>query len=153
MNDEFGGNVDNTASGEYEKLSDLRDHFTFCASPTDIECRLAIPPHSMYDEAGQVVVCSLSLGLSCHHSDNTPPICKDYEVRVYCQTPCPTTAVVTSETPAYTITSTSVFEDGTEEPTSTSDSLVIVVAVVSAVAFAAVLAAILIAAVCCCKKR
>ncbi|XP_070533581.1 mucin-2-like isoform X1 [Ptychodera flava] len=89
MDDEFGGKVDHLADGEFELYDDLREHFEFCENPIDIECRLAKSPYPPYDQTGQrELSCDVEEGFRCYHSDQMPPLCYNYEIRVLCEVPC-----------------------------------------------------------------
>ncbi|XP_070581622.1 mucin-5B-like [Ptychodera flava] len=84
MDDEDGGPIDPSSIGEFEILSALRQQYNFCDDVVDIECRLASPPHTLYDETGQVsLTCSPSSGFMCFHSQQSGD-CFNYKIRVLC---------------------------------------------------------------------
>ena len=66
-------------SGDYETKADF---VGLCDTPTNIECRVK-STHISYDETGQVVTATPSVGCYCLNSNN-PEGCLDYEVRFLC---------------------------------------------------------------------
>ncbi|XP_006822488.2 LOW QUALITY PROTEIN: uncharacterized protein LOC100375545 [Saccoglossus kowalevskii] len=136
MDDEPHKKVDPLAEGEFELYSDLHDLYDFCESPVDIECRVKSPYEHVtgppHDVTGQQVSCDVDEGLRCYHSDQMPPMCYNYEIRVLCEKPCenqettaaptgqPTTDARSTERPP-TRTS-SAEEPSTEQPTTGTPS-------------------------------
>ncbi|XP_042561395.1 mucin-2-like isoform X2 [Clupea harengus] len=95
---------------------------TICDKPEDIRCRAVGYEDSTFEEfisvTSQDVQCNVSFGLLCeqHKQTRPPKKCYDYEIQVYCCTPCihpPTPTTVSSEKttvssppPSSTLTST-----------------------------------------------
>ncbi|XP_035218784.1 SCO-spondin-like, partial [Stegodyphus dumicola] len=59
------------------------DRFCGIANMTNIECRVS-ESKTPYKETGQNVDCSLPTGLTCRDDEQNNEICKDYEIRVFC---------------------------------------------------------------------
>nr|XP_006811577.1 PREDICTED: uncharacterized protein LOC100369700 [Saccoglossus kowalevskii] len=107
----------NTSIGELELVDSLRTTHEFCSNPTDIECRLAAPPHTPYEQTGQIATCLLPSGFVCFHDDQRGQ-CNDYAVRVLCPANC------TEESSAASMTTTASLIS-TASLTTTSLSLLI----------------------------
>ncbi|XP_035579045.1 mucin-5B [Zalophus californianus] len=76
-----------------------------CEEPQKIECRAENYPEVSIDQIGQVLSCSLHVGLVCKNQDQKGPfnMCFNYNVRVFCCHPtphCPSTGGPTSPTTA-----------------------------------------------------
>uniref|UniRef100_T1JAC2 Hemocytin n=1 Tax=Strigamia maritima TaxID=126957 RepID=T1JAC2_STRMM len=73
--------------GDYEIVKDLvQGPYDLCPLEyiTAIECRDA-KTHQLASTTGDVVHCSVSTGLICENSLQSPdPICRDYDVRLFC---------------------------------------------------------------------
>ncbi|XP_004403883.1 PREDICTED: mucin-5B [Odobenus rosmarus divergens] len=76
-----------------------------CEEPQKIECRAENYPEVSIDQIGQVLSCSLHVGLVCKNEDQKGPfnMCFNYNIRVFCCHPtphCPNTGGPTSPTTA-----------------------------------------------------
>ena len=69
--------------GDYEPIDDVIAASPNCKDPVEIECRRSIDGLP-WDSTGQIVSCDTWAGLSCNDTDQSPPICFDYEVRLGC---------------------------------------------------------------------
>ncbi|CAL8356582.1 unnamed protein product [Lota lota] len=109
--------------GDFETIASIKEiDLSRCKSPLEIECRSSDNKDVPLELLGQTVTCNTTVGLVCHHKDQTPvPRCYDYEIRVKCcddkchsttSTTEPPTSTSTTEPPTTTST--------TEPPTSTS---------------------------------
>lgn len=74
------------SKGDIENMATLRQRYAFCQEEAmeAIECRVVgEPTASVY--SGQVTACNLQSGFTCYHSNQAQnQMCKDYEVRFYC---------------------------------------------------------------------
>ncbi|XP_063737440.1 LOW QUALITY PROTEIN: mucin-5AC-like [Eleginops maclovinus] len=78
----------------------IQKGFKVCENPVAVECRAEHYPAVPLDQLGQKVICN-NQGLLCKNSQQNPPICYNYEIRVEC---CRT--VQCSTTPQTTVTFT-----------------------------------------------
>ncbi|XP_055987581.1 mucin-5B-like [Sorex fumeus] len=84
--------------GDFETFEGLRQKgYPVCAQPVEVECRAQQLPSLALAELGQTVECSLARGLVCLNSEQSPPLCHNYEVRVLC---CDYVPCATSPAPA-----------------------------------------------------
>ncbi|XP_076411393.1 mucin-5B [Peromyscus maniculatus bairdii] len=73
------------AGGDFETFEDLRRKgYQVCQTPAAIECRAKNFPSADLQELGQKVDCDPSWGLKCLNSEQNPPLCYNYELRVLC---------------------------------------------------------------------
>uniref|UniRef100_G3R9F3 Mucin 5B, oligomeric mucus/gel-forming n=1 Tax=Gorilla gorilla gorilla TaxID=9595 RepID=G3R9F3_GORGO len=90
--------------GDFETFENLRQRgYQVCPVPADIECRAGQLPDMPLEELGQQVDCDRMRGLMCANSQQSPPLCHDYELRVLCceYVPCgPSPAPGTSPQPS-----------------------------------------------------
>uniref|UniRef100_F7CZT4 Mucin 5B, oligomeric mucus/gel-forming n=1 Tax=Macaca mulatta TaxID=9544 RepID=F7CZT4_MACMU len=90
--------------GDFETFENLRQRgYQVCPVPADIECRAGQLPDMPLGELGQQVDCDRVRGLMCANSQQSPPLCHDYELRVLCceYVPCgPSLAPGTSPQPS-----------------------------------------------------
>ncbi|PNJ16503.1 MUC5B isoform 1 [Pongo abelii] len=90
--------------GDFETFENLRQRgYQVCPVPADIECRAGQLPDMPLEELGQQVDCDHRRGLMCANSQQSPPLCHDYELRVLCceYVPCgPSPAPGTSPQPS-----------------------------------------------------
>ncbi|XP_060232256.1 mucin-5B [Meriones unguiculatus] len=71
--------------GDFETLENLRHKgYQVCQTPSAIECRAKDFPSMDLQELGQKVNCNQSWGLKCINSEQSPPLCHNYELRVLC---------------------------------------------------------------------
>ncbi|XP_030058318.1 mucin-5AC [Microcaecilia unicolor] len=80
--------------GDFETLENIKDKgHVVCSKPKDIECRAKDYPEYTIEDLGQNVICSKNLGLTCYNSEQFPPKCYNYEIRIECchYEPCGTT--------------------------------------------------------------
>nr|XP_044991376.1 mucin-5B [Jaculus jaculus] len=71
--------------GDFEIFERLRHRgYPVCQDPVAIECRATQFPSMPLQELGQKVGCDLSWGLMCLNSEQNPPLCHNYEIRVLC---------------------------------------------------------------------
>ncbi|XP_027950068.1 mucin-5B [Eumetopias jubatus] len=99
-----------------------------CEEPQKIECRAENYPEVSIDQIGQVLSCSLHVGLVCKNQDQKGPfnMCFNYNVRVFCCHPtphCPSTGGPTSPTTASGQTHASSPGTTQEFPVSTTQML------------------------------
>ncbi|PIO37151.1 hypothetical protein AB205_0166450, partial [Aquarana catesbeiana] len=121
--------------GDYETYENIRNAgFDICEKPEAISCRQDRFPGIPLEELGQKVTCDVSTGLVCNNKDQAgsmPPVCYNYQIRVYCCVPelpewCkstpkpPTTTRTTTTTPPTTTTTTTPPTTTTTPPTTTS---------------------------------
>ncbi|KAK2497827.1 hypothetical protein MC885_019273 [Smutsia gigantea] len=89
--------------GDFETFAILRQRgYRVCPAPTSVECRAQRLPNIPLQELGQKVECDPAQGLMCLNSEQSPPLCHNYELRVLCcdYVPCgPTPRVTTQEPP------------------------------------------------------
>ncbi|XP_036895149.1 mucin-5B [Sturnira hondurensis] len=79
--------------GDFETFSNLRQRgHQLCPGPSRIECRAQLLPNTPLEQLGQKVECDLARGLTCLNSEQNPPLCHNYELRVLCcdYVPCST---------------------------------------------------------------
>ncbi|XP_060160350.1 mucin-5AC [Globicephala melas] len=106
-------------SGDFDTLENLRAYgYRVCRAPRAVECRAENHPDVGIQTLGQVVQCSLEVGLVCRNRDQKGKfrMCLNYEVRVLCCEPqkgCPcetstTTVETTSPTTAHRTSTTTV---------------------------------------------
>ncbi|XP_036033697.1 mucin-5B [Onychomys torridus] len=73
------------AGGDFETFKNLRRKgYQVCQTPAAIECRAEKFPSMDLQELGQKVDCDPSWGLKCLNSEQSPPLCYNYELRVLC---------------------------------------------------------------------
>ncbi|XP_039696315.1 mucin-5B [Pteropus medius] len=80
--------------GDFETFANLRQKgHQVCPAPAGIECRARQLPDMPLEQLGQKVECSQQQGLTCLNSEQSPPLCHNYELRVLCcdLVPCSTT--------------------------------------------------------------
>ncbi|CAO2583925.1 MUC5B [Lemmus lemmus] len=80
--------------GDFETFENLRQKgYQVCQSPAAIECRAEKFPSMDLQKLGQKVNCDPSWGLKCLNSEQSPPLCYNYELRVLCcdYVPCSST--------------------------------------------------------------
>ncbi|XP_030667384.1 mucin-5B [Nomascus leucogenys] len=91
--------------GDFETFENLRQRgYQVCPMPADIECRAGQLPDMPLEELGQQVDCDRMRGLMCANSQQSPPLCHDYELRVLCceYVPCgPSPAPGSSPQPSF----------------------------------------------------
>ncbi|XP_040111162.1 mucin-5B [Oryx dammah] len=119
------------SGGDFETFENLRQRgYQVCLTPVDIECEAQLFPGMALEKLGQKVECSQDKGLTCLNSEQSPPLCLNYKLRVLCCdfVPCgtsqppssqttptarpthPTTVVPTSQTPSTKLTTTTTPE-------------------------------------------
>ncbi|XP_059566902.1 mucin-5B-like [Myotis daubentonii] len=79
--------------GDFETFANLRQRgHQVCPAPAGVECRAQLLPDTPLEQLGQKVECSPRLGLRCLNSEQDPPLCHNYELRVLCcdYVPCGT---------------------------------------------------------------
>ncbi|XP_059007722.1 mucin-5B isoform X3 [Mustela lutreola] len=101
------------AGGDFETFVNLRQKgYEVCLAPVSVECRARRLPDTPLLQLGQKVECNVAWGLTCFNSEQSPPLCHDYELRVLCCSylPCgsspgaTTTALGTTTSPGATTT-------------------------------------------------
>uniref|UniRef100_M3Y4X2 Mucin 5AC, oligomeric mucus/gel-forming n=1 Tax=Mustela putorius furo TaxID=9669 RepID=M3Y4X2_MUSPF len=101
------------AGGDFETFVNLRQKgYEVCLAPVSVECRARRLPDTPLLQLGQKVECDVAWGLTCFNSEQSPPLCHDYELRVLCCSylPCgsspgaTTTALGTTTSPGATTT-------------------------------------------------
>ncbi|XP_070420757.1 mucin-5B [Equus przewalskii] len=94
--------------GDFETFANLKQRgHQVCPAPVEIECRAQRLPNTPPQELGQKVECDLAQGLTCLNSEQSPPLCHNYELRVLCcdYVPCGTSpAPGTSSGPSPSVT-------------------------------------------------
>uniref|UniRef100_UPI001A9D23C4 mucin-5B n=1 Tax=Ictidomys tridecemlineatus TaxID=43179 RepID=UPI001A9D23C4 len=76
--------------GDMETLGNLRQKgYQVCQAPAAIECRAEKFPSTPLQQLDQKVNCDPDRGLTCFNSEQSPPLCHNYEVRVLCCTHVP----------------------------------------------------------------
>lgn len=109
--------------GDFETFANLRQKgHQVCLAPAGIECRAQRLPDVPLEQLGQKVECSRQQGLTCLNSEQSPPLCHNYELRVLCcdLVPCSTApGLGTSQepTPTPTLQATTALTSQTQ-PTS-----------------------------------
>ncbi|CAI9167414.1 unnamed protein product [Rangifer tarandus platyrhynchus] len=106
------------SGGDFETFENLRQRgYQVCLAPADIECQAQLFPGMPLEKLGQKVECSRGKGLTCLNSEQSPPLCLNYELRVLCcdYVPCGTSQSPSSQTPATSTQTTSTL--GTTHPT------------------------------------
>ncbi|KAI4553479.1 hypothetical protein MJT46_016773 [Ovis ammon polii x Ovis aries] len=119
------------SGGDFETFENLRQRgYQVCLAPVDIECQAQLFPGMPLEKLAQKVECSQDKGLTCLNSEQSPPLCHNYKLRVLCcdYVPCgtsqppssqttptrppthPTTAVLTSQTATTKLTTTTTSE-------------------------------------------
>ncbi|XP_014651214.1 PREDICTED: mucin-5B [Ceratotherium simum simum] len=90
--------------GDFETFVNLRQRgHQVCPAPEGVECRAQQLPDKPLQELGQKVECDMARGLTCLNSEQSPPLCHNYELRVLCcdYMPCGTSpALGTSPSPS-----------------------------------------------------
>ncbi|XP_057409804.1 mucin-5B [Balaenoptera acutorostrata] len=90
--------------GDFETFENLRQRgYQFCPAPAHVECRAQQFPDMPLEKLGQKVECGQAWGLTCLNSEQNPPLCHNYELRVLCcdYVPCSTSpAPGTSQRPS-----------------------------------------------------
>ncbi|KAM5316256.1 mucin-5B isoform 2-T2 [Glossophaga mutica] len=79
--------------GDFETFANLRQRgHHICPGPSRIECRAQLLPNTPLEQLGQKVECDPARGLTCLNSEQSPPLCHNYELRVLCcdYVPCGT---------------------------------------------------------------
>ncbi|KAJ8795578.1 hypothetical protein J1605_002340 [Eschrichtius robustus] len=93
-----------TGGGDFETFENLRQRgYRFCPAPAHVECRAQQFPDMPLEKLGQKVECGQARGLTCLNSEQNPPLCHNYELRVLCcdYVPCSTSpAPGTSQRPS-----------------------------------------------------
>ncbi|XP_075828912.1 mucin-5B [Microtus pennsylvanicus] len=85
--------------GDFETFENLRQKgYQVCQSPAAIECRAEKFPSMDLQKLGQKVNCDPSWGLKCLNSEQSPPLCYNYELRVLCCDYVPCSSTLTSGT-------------------------------------------------------
>ncbi|XP_055462835.1 mucin-5B-like [Psammomys obesus] len=87
--------------GDFETLENLRHKgYQVCQTPSAIECRAKDFPSMDLQELGQKVNCNQSWGLKCINSEQSPPFCHNYELRVLCcdYVPCSSSTMWSTST-------------------------------------------------------
>ncbi|GAB1292921.1 Mucin 5, subtype B, tracheobronchial [Apodemus speciosus] len=73
------------SGGDFETFESLRKKgYQVCQTPVGIECRAVEFPSMDLEKLGQKVSCDPSSGLRCFNSEQSPPLCHNYELRVLC---------------------------------------------------------------------
>ncbi|KAJ0001903.1 hypothetical protein NQD34_001699, partial [Periophthalmus magnuspinnatus] len=80
--------------------------YDVCKHPVKVECRSVQHPDKSLSELGQSVTCTTDIGFLCKNSQQYPPICLDYEIRMKCCKPGSTTQPTASTTTAVPPTTT-----------------------------------------------
>ncbi|XP_034500749.1 mucin-5B [Ailuropoda melanoleuca] len=87
------------AGGDFETFVSLRQRgYQVCLAPASIECRAQQLPDTPLQQLGQKVECDVTRGLTCLNSEQSPPLCHNYELRVLCcdYLPCGTSPGATT---------------------------------------------------------
>ncbi|KAL1787651.1 mucin-5AC [Sigmodon hispidus] len=87
--------------GDFETFENLRRKgHQVCQTPAAIECRAEKFPSMDIQNLGQKVTCDQSWGLKCFNSEQNPPLCYNYEIRVLCceYVPCSTSQTSSATT-------------------------------------------------------
>ncbi|XP_028343500.1 mucin-5B-like, partial [Physeter macrocephalus] len=100
--------------GDFETFENLRQRgYQFCPAPAHVECRAQQFPDMPLEKLGQKVECGQARGLTCLNSEQNPPLCHNYELRVLCcdyvpcgTSPAPGTGQRPSSQPLPTFTQT-----------------------------------------------
>ncbi|XP_070538094.1 mucin-5B-like [Ptychodera flava] len=120
MDDEDTHIVD-SALGDFEIVDQLRRTHFFCEDVIGIECRLATPPNTPYDQTGQVgLTCAVNPGFMCFHRNQTGSRCFNYEIRVSCPCNSTTTPQPSSRSTEVTVSDSTVTYSTSEAPASTT---------------------------------
>ncbi|XP_021119396.1 mucin-5B [Heterocephalus glaber] len=91
--------------GDFEMLTRLREQgYPLCLAPAAIECRAEQFPGSPLQELGQKVDCDPAKGLICLNSEQSPPLCHNYQLRVLCCDPVPCSSSPAPPTSTTTLT-------------------------------------------------
>ncbi|XP_054246712.1 mucin-5B [Indicator indicator] len=113
--------------GDMETFENIRAAgFPLCERPELIKCRAKDYPSRSLEKLGQVVECSVDIGLVCENKNQIRkyPICFDYEVQALCcdRTHCQTTAAPYGTTAASTSTTSpaGTYTIATKTPTQTA---------------------------------
>ncbi|XP_053514218.1 LOW QUALITY PROTEIN: mucin-5B [Artibeus jamaicensis] len=103
--------------GDFETFANLRQRgHHICPDPSRIECRAQLLPNTPLEQLGQKVECDPARGLTCLNSEQSPPLCHNYELRVLC---CDYVPCSTSPGPAPRPSSTSAVQTSTPWATET----------------------------------
>ncbi|MXQ90464.1 hypothetical protein E5288_WYG016165 [Bos mutus] len=89
------------SGGDFETFENLRQRgYQVCLAPVDIECQAQLLPGIPLEKLGQKVECSRDKGLTCFNSEQSPPLCLNYKLRVLCcdYVPCGTSQPPSSQT-------------------------------------------------------
>ncbi|XP_032270733.1 mucin-5B [Phoca vitulina] len=108
------------AGGDFETFVDLRQRgYEVCLAPASIECRAQKFPDTPLQQLGQKVECDVARGLTCLNSEQSPPLCHNYELRVLCcdYLPCGTSPGATTQQPPARSLSTPATQTPPAEPT------------------------------------
>ncbi|KAM5248547.1 mucin-5B [Ctenodactylus gundi] len=117
--------------GDFETFENLRKRgYPVCLGPSAIECRAKQFSSLTLQELGQKLDCNLDQGLICLNSEQNPPLCHNYELRVLCcdHVPCSSSlAPSTSTQPGVstslaTLTTLTANPGSLTSPTSTTTS-------------------------------
>ncbi|XP_023578633.1 mucin-5B [Octodon degus] len=87
--------------GDFETLAALKAKgYPVCPMPANIECRAEQFPGSPLQELGQKIDCEPTRGLVCLNSEQSPPLCHNYELRILCceQRPCGSSLPINTST-------------------------------------------------------
>ncbi|XP_034869658.1 mucin-5B [Mirounga leonina] len=108
------------AGGDFETFVNLRQRgYQVCLAPASIECRAQKLPDTPLQQLGQKVECDVARGLTCLNSEQSPPLCHNYELRVLCcdYLPCGTSPGATTPQPPARTLSTPATQTPPAEPT------------------------------------
>ncbi|XP_035885930.1 mucin-5B [Phyllostomus discolor] len=112
--------------GDFETLAHLRQRgYHICPGPSGIECRAQLLPDTPLEQLGQKVECDPVRGLTCLNSEQSPPLCHNYELRVLCceYVPCITpSGPAPSQSPTPRPSSTSTVQTTTAFTTPSKES-------------------------------
>ncbi|XP_077998669.1 uncharacterized protein LOC144451649 [Glandiceps talaboti] len=160
--DEENGALIPVNTDEFEQLTTLRNLYTFCDSPIDIECRRGQEPYDLWYQTGQSLYCDLGPGIDglvCPYIDNSPSYaCYNYEIRVLCPTPCPTTTLPTTleerttENISHFSTTVGSTETTTGQNSQLEENILIVIIILGAILFPLILIGVALSIACCFKK-
>ncbi|XP_041918577.1 mucin-5AC-like [Alosa sapidissima] len=123
---DLGPPTSGTDGGDSVSISQLfHSQRIGCEHATQVECRAKQFPNLPLSEVGQDVICIPSVGLVClNKNQGLQKICFDYEIRVQCCGPCPTTTTTTKPTTTTMTTTTETRPTSVTTPlTSTSKTV------------------------------
>ncbi|XP_057582973.1 mucin-5B-like [Hippopotamus amphibius kiboko] len=116
--------------GDFETFENLRQRgYQVCPAPADVQCRAQEFPHIPLEVLGQKVECGRARGLICLNSEQSPPLCNNYQLKVLCcnyvpcsSSPAPSTSQWLSTQPLSTSTQTTPTRGTTLPMTTTTAS-------------------------------